>query len=168
MNAFVHPTGQLALHKPIELAGQGPLPAAADLLVALALSPPAGHIPAGGRVLAEPSQGDHVQGPVELAISTTVETVAADPPRGGLQRRHPGQYGEGGLATHPPRMGPADQQLGGVPRSASSSSMSRYDSAKRRYHRTASTITSGGKQKPAKADRAIAAGRGWQVLMMRI
>jgi hypothetical protein len=40
--------------------------------------------------------------------------------------------------------------------------------AKRRYQRTAGTITSGGKQKPAKADRAIAAGRGWQVLMMRV
>jgi hypothetical protein len=34
------------------------------------------------------------------------------------------------------------------PRSASSSSISRYDSAKRRYERTAKTITSGGKQKP--------------------
>jgi hypothetical protein len=47
-----------------------------------------------------------------------------------------------------------------IPRSASSSSTSRYDSANRRYQRTASTITSEGKQKPANADRATAAERG--------
>jgi hypothetical protein len=40
-----------------------------------------------------------------------------------------------------------------MPRSANSSSMSRYDSAKRRYQRTASTITSDGKRKPAKVER---------------
>jgi hypothetical protein len=52
-----------------------------------------------------------------------------------------------------------------MPRSANSSSTSRYDGAKRRYQRTASTITSGGKQKPAKAERALGAGRGRRVLM---
>src|SRR6266540_3877147 len=55
-----------------------------------------------------------------------------------------------------------------TPRSASSSSTSRYDSAKRRYQRTASTITSGGKQKPAKADRALAGERGRRVLMVTV
>src|SRR5215211_9128808 len=50
-------------------------------------------------------------------------------------------------------------------RLVSSSSTSRYDNAKRRYQRTASTITSGGKQKPAKADCGIVAGRGRRVLM---
>src|SRR5215216_4719042 len=55
-----------------------------------------------------------------------------------------------------------------TPRSASSSSTSRYDSAKRRYQRTASTITSGGKQKPANADRATAAERGRRVLMAAV
>ena len=45
------------------------------------------------------------------------------------------------------------------------SSTSRYDSAKRRYQRTASTITSGGKRKPAKADRGSGAGRGRRGLM---
>ena len=39
-----------------------------------------------------------------------------------------------------------------TPRSASSSSTSRYDRPKRRYQRTASTITSDGKRKPANAD----------------
>src|SRR5215216_256008 len=53
-------------------------------------------------------------------------------------------------------------------RSASSSSTSRYDNAKRRYQRTASTITSGGKQKPAKADREMIAGRGRWVLMTTV
>src|SRR5215208_6396778 len=42
-----------------------------------------------------------------------------------------------------------------MPRSASSSSTSRYDSPKRRSQRTARTITSDGKQKPAKADCAM-------------
>src|SRR4029453_10290764 len=51
-----------------------------------------------------------------------------------------------------------------MPRSARSSSTSRYDSAKRRYQRTERTITSGGKQKPAKADRARE-GRTRRVLM---
>src|SRR5215211_677073 len=45
------------------------------------------------------------------------------------------------------------------------SSTSRYDRPKRRYQRTASTITSGGKRKPAKADRGIEAGRGRRGLM---
>src|SRR6266516_3589675 len=52
-----------------------------------------------------------------------------------------------------------------MPRSASSSSTSRYDNAKRSYQRTANTITSDGKQKPAKADRGIGARRRWRVLM---
>jgi hypothetical protein len=48
-------------------------------------------------------------------------------------------------------------------RSASSSSTSRKDRPKRRYQRTASTITSGGKQKPAKADRGAGTGCGRRV-----
>src|SRR4030095_16849777 len=52
-----------------------------------------------------------------------------------------------------------------MPRSARSSSTSRYDSAKRRHQRTARTITSGGKQKPANADRAMGAGQGRRGLM---
>src|SRR5215204_2141271 len=51
-----------------------------------------------------------------------------------------------------------------MPRSASSSSTSRYDSPKRRSQRTARTITSDGKQKPAKADCAMV-GRGRRGLM---
>jgi hypothetical protein len=41
-----------------------------------------------------------------------------------------------------------------MPRSASSSSGSRYDSPNCRYQRTASTITSGGNRKPTNAERA--------------
>src|SRR5215216_3602765 len=55
-----------------------------------------------------------------------------------------------------------------IPRSVSNSSMSRYDSGKRRYQRTASTMTSGGKQKPAKADGAIGAGPGRRVVMATV
>src|SRR6266508_1047132 len=54
-----------------------------------------------------------------------------------------------------------------MPRSVSSSSTSRYDRPKRRYQRTAKTITSGGKRKPAKADRGAGAGRG-RVLMSAV
>src|SRR5215216_5189555 len=55
-----------------------------------------------------------------------------------------------------------------IPRSVSRSSTSRYDSAKRRYQRTASTMMSGGKQKPAKADEAIGAGPGRRVVMATV
>jgi hypothetical protein len=55
-----------------------------------------------------------------------------------------------------------------TPRSISSSSTSRYDSPQRNYQRTATTITSGGKRKPAKADRAAGAGRGRQDLMLGV
>src|SRR6266511_3432873 len=55
-----------------------------------------------------------------------------------------------------------------IPRSASSSSMLRYDRPNRRYQRTVSTITSGGKQKPANADRSLGAGQGWRVLMAAV
>src|SRR5512132_122698 len=55
-----------------------------------------------------------------------------------------------------------------MPRSANSSPTSRYDSAKRRYQRTASTITSGGKQKPANAARTTEARRGRRVLIATV
>jgi hypothetical protein len=55
-----------------------------------------------------------------------------------------------------------------MPRSARSSSTSRNDRPNRRYQRTASTITSDGKQKPAKADRGMVAGRGRRVLMTTV
>src|SRR6266498_4509355 len=45
-----------------------------------------------------------------------------------------------------------------MPRSARSSSTSRYDRPNRRYQRTASVITSGGNRYPAKAE--LGAGRG--------
>jgi hypothetical protein len=63
------------LHKAEQLASQDPLAAPADLLVALALAAPAGHIPAGGRILAQPGQRDHVQGAVELAVPATVDSL---------------------------------------------------------------------------------------------
>ena len=46
-----------------------------------------------------------------------------------------------------------------TPRSASSSSTSRWERPKRRCQRTASTITSGGKRKPENADCGIRGGR---------
>jgi hypothetical protein len=54
-----------------------------------------------------------MQRPIELAVPTTVQPVADHPPGGRLDRRHPGQHGEGGLGTQPARMRPADQHLRG-------------------------------------------------------
>jgi hypothetical protein len=42
------------------------------------------------------------------------------------------------------------------------------DRPKRRYQRTARTITSGGKQKPAKADRAMGVGRRRRLLISTV
>src|SRR6266511_4832401 len=47
-----------------------------------------------------------------------------------------------------------------MPRSARSSSTSRYDRPNRRYQRTASVITSGGNRYPAKAELGAGLGRG--------
>jgi hypothetical protein len=55
-----------------------------------------------------------------------------------------------------------------TPRSVSSSSTSRYDSPKRRYQRTASTITSGGKRKPAKEVCGTGPRGGRRVLMATV
>jgi hypothetical protein len=101
-----------------------------------------------------PAAGDLHIGLVDLPAIT--DGMAAGPGSLGQQRREP---------LDPPVDGDV---VDSTPRSASSSSTSRYDSAKRRYQRTASTITSGGKQKPAKADRATAAERGRRVLMAAV
>jgi hypothetical protein len=82
--------------------------------------------------------------------------VPAGPGGLGEQRREP---------LHPAVDGDV---VDSTPRSARSSSTSRNDRPKRRYQRTASTITSGGKQKPAKADRGTVAGRGRRVLMTTV
>ena len=66
--------GQLALQEAEQPAGQDPLQASADLLVTLALGASAGYIAAGGGVLAQAGQRDHVQGAVELAVPSTVQT----------------------------------------------------------------------------------------------
>src|SRR4029453_12172033 len=66
---------------------------------------------------------------------------------------------------HPPVHGDVadlDAALGQQP------STSRYDRPKRRYQRTASTIPSGGKRKPANADRVAGAGRGQRDLMAAV
>src|SRR6266545_7145271 len=47
-----------------------------------------------------------------------------------------------------------------MPRSARSSSTSRWDRPNRRYQRTASVITSGGNRYPAKAELGAGLGRG--------
>jgi hypothetical protein len=53
-------------------------------------------------------------------------------------------------------------------RSASRSSTSRKDSPTRSYQRTASTITSAGRRKPAKADRVAGPGRGRRALISAV
>jgi hypothetical protein len=57
---------------------------------------------------------DGMQGPIQLPIPTPVEAMADDLARGRLDRGRPSQHGKGGLRAEPARMGPADQQLGGL------------------------------------------------------
>jgi len=59
---------------------------------------------------------DGVQGPVQLPVPTTIEAMTDDLARGGLDRGRAGQHGKGGLGSESARLGPADQQLGGVDR----------------------------------------------------
>jgi hypothetical protein len=87
--------------------GMGPVTAGRRLLPPSPIDPD--QVLRGGLLVVHPS----AEGPVELTVPGTVEAVTADPPRGGHQRRDPSQHGEGGLAAHPARMGPPDQQLGG-------------------------------------------------------
>jgi hypothetical protein len=52
-------------------------------------------------VLAHADERDGVRGAVELAVTVPAETVAGDRSRGGLQRSHTGQFGEGSLGADP-------------------------------------------------------------------
>jgi hypothetical protein len=91
-----------------------------------------------------------------IDLPAVADRMAAGPGGLGQQRREP---------QHPPVDGDViDVHAASV----SSSSTSRYDNAKRRYQRTASTITSGREAEAAKADRGMVAGRGRWVLMTTV
>jgi hypothetical protein len=66
----------LGLEEPVELSGDIADQAASDFAVGLALSPPAGGVGAGRRVIAQAGQHDQVQSLVELAVAGAVEPVA--------------------------------------------------------------------------------------------
>jgi hypothetical protein len=57
---------------------------------------------------------DGVQGPIQLPVPATIQAMADQLARGRLDRGRPSQHGKGGLGAESARMGPADQQLGGV------------------------------------------------------
>src|SRR5215472_5903033 len=85
----------------VELAGDVSLEAPLDLAHGLALGGAAGDICAGGRVPADPSQHDGVQGAVELPVAGSAEAVPDDAAAGCLDRRGSGELGEGGLGADP-------------------------------------------------------------------
>ena len=63
-----------------ELAGDVSLEASGDLAVGLALAPSTFGVGAGGGVGAESGDDDDVEGPVELAVAGSVESVAGGQP----------------------------------------------------------------------------------------
>jgi hypothetical protein len=99
---------------PVELAGNGALAAAADLALALALGDAAAGGGPGRLMMDLAEHHDGVQGSVQLPVPATVAAMADHLTRRGRHRGRPSQHGEGGLGAESARMGPADQQLGGV------------------------------------------------------
>src|SRR4029453_15373482 len=87
----------VGLEESVELAGDVADQASSDLAVGLALSPPSFRVGAGGRVVAQPSQDDHVEGLVELAVPGAVEAHPDGLAAGGGDRGGTSQHGEGGV-----------------------------------------------------------------------
>src|SRR5215469_5471429 len=83
----------------VELAGDVSLEAPLDLAHGLALGGAAGDICPGGWVPAGASQHDGVQGAVELPVARSAEAVPDDAAAGCLDRRRPGELGEGRLGA---------------------------------------------------------------------
>jgi hypothetical protein len=86
----------VALKQLEKLAGDGSLQAPANIPGALALQPSPSGVAAAAGVVAEPSQHDGVQRPVELPIAATVQSMPGDLPRRRGNRVDPGQGGKGG------------------------------------------------------------------------
>jgi hypothetical protein len=85
----------------VDLPGDVALEAANDLSLALALLCAPCYVLLGATISAHPSQTDHVQRTVGLAVATAVETMPDDLAGGGLDGRDTAEAGQGGLATQP-------------------------------------------------------------------
>src|SRR5947209_8761494 len=83
----------------VRLAGDVALEAAEDLASVEPVSGPFAGVGAGAVAVAEPADGDHVQGPVRLAIATVVEAVAGRAAGAGRDRGGAADPCEGGLAA---------------------------------------------------------------------
>jgi hypothetical protein len=94
------------LHEPVEAAGEVALDAAADFAGGFAFGGAAGCVGDGGRVVAEPAQGDGVQGAVGGAVAVGVEAVAVGAAGGGGDGCGAGEGGEGGFGAEPAGVGP--------------------------------------------------------------
>lgn len=92
------------------MAGEAVLEAASSLSWSLALGDPAVDVVAGDRVGREMSRGEVVQGPVEVAIAASVETMSGALATARFGRAGPG---EGGFGANSAGVGPADPDLSG-------------------------------------------------------
>jgi hypothetical protein len=96
------------------VAGERTLDAAACFSGGLAGSEEPLVVGGGLRVVADPLQGDDVEGPVELAVAAAVEAVPSLLAAGGIDWARAGERGEGGLASHAAGVAAGDEQLGGA------------------------------------------------------
>ena len=87
----LHVRTVIALQELEQVPGDGSFHAPSDLEWALAIAPAAGRVGTRGWVVAQPHQGHGMQRPVELAITSAVQPVTGDLPRGRRDRCDTGQ-----------------------------------------------------------------------------
>jgi len=111
---FVKDQGERAGELAVELAGDVPLEAAADLPGRLSLSGAPGHVSAGAGTAAHPGDRDGVDGPVEGTVAAAVEPVPDGLATAGWDWASAAEGGEGSFATAAAGAGEADAALGGA------------------------------------------------------
>jgi hypothetical protein len=97
----------------VEPSGEGPLEAAADVSMRLALRYPFGFLGPGFIVAAQSGDRDRVEGTVEVPVAGPAQSVSGPLAAAGLDRGDTGKRGERGFAADAAAVGSADQKLGG-------------------------------------------------------
>src|SRR5918994_190804 len=93
----------------VEVTGECAFDAAARLPGRLPRRQKALVVGGGLGMVADPLQGDDVEGPVELAVTAAVQAVPSLHAARGLDRTRAGERGEGCLASHPARVAARDE-----------------------------------------------------------
>ena len=101
----------------VEMAGERAFYAAACLARRLAGGEESFVVGAGLFVVADTLERADVEGPVELAVAASVQSVAALLAARGIDRASAGERGEGCFAPHPTGVAARDEQLSGADRS---------------------------------------------------